>query len=79
MLAEASRCTFSRGRREGVRAWETVGLGLEDEESPEALRAACFFWAMAIGDWMSLMCLSMKTGFLDASLSFWKSRRGFSS
>jgi hypothetical protein len=34
------------------------------------LRAACFCWATAIGDRMSLMCLSIKTGFLDASLSF---------
>jgi hypothetical protein len=40
-LADASGCTCSRGGREGVRAWE-AGLGLEDEVSPEALRAACF-------------------------------------
>ena len=26
---------------EGVRAWE-AGLGLDDEESPKALRAVCF-------------------------------------
>jgi hypothetical protein len=45
----------------------------------DALRAACFCWATAIGERISLMCLSIKTGFFLASLSFWKRRRGFSS
>jgi hypothetical protein len=51
----------------------------DDSEATDALRNACFCCATAMGERMSLMCLSMKTGFFFTSLSFWKSRRGFSS
>jgi hypothetical protein len=45
----------------------------------DAFRAACFCWATAMGDRISLMCLSMKTGFFFESFNLWKRSSGFSS
>lgn len=78
LAAASAAWTCNLGGRESVREW-FVGFFFEPLESPEALRAACFCWATAMGERISLMCLSMKTGFFCASLSFWKSRSGFSS
>lgn len=39
-------------------------------DETEALRNACFCWATAIGERISLICLSMKTGFFFASFNF---------
>ena len=52
---------------------------VDDDAMSEAFLAACFCCATTIGERMSLMCLSMKTGFFFASLSFWNRSKGFSS
>jgi len=80
-------CTCSFGGRiigrevDRALVWPAVAIVVVDSVvmMEEALRAACFCWATAMGERMSLMCFSMKTGFFLASLSFWKRSRGFSS
>jgi hypothetical protein len=82
--------TSIRGGLDPVLVWPTgcvaedvVGAesdpALEGRTLVDAFRAACFCCATAMGERMSLICLSMKTGFFLESLSFWNRRRGFSS
>lgn len=64
--------------RDRLWPWPVGGFGAADDDAA-SFRAACFCCATTIGDRISRICLSMKTGFFLASLSFWKSSKGFSS